>query len=46
VQMQRQLVQWQRNGDELFGQSVEAARISQRLRLWSESARSITTVLA
>jgi hypothetical protein len=46
VLMQRQLVQWQRNGDELFGQPVEAARISQRLRLWSESARSMTTVLA
>jgi hypothetical protein len=46
VQMQRQLVQWQRNGDELFGKPVEAAQISQQLRLWSESARSMTTVLA
>jgi hypothetical protein len=46
VQMQRQLVQWQRHWDELFGQPVETAQISQQLRLWSESARSMTTVLA
>jgi hypothetical protein len=46
VQMQRQLVQWQRNWDALFGQPVETAQISQQLRLWSESARSMTTVLA
>jgi hypothetical protein len=45
-QMQRQLVQWQRNWDALFGQPVETAQISQQLRLWSESARSMTTVLA
>jgi hypothetical protein len=46
VQMQRQLVQWQRNWDELFGKPAEAIQISQQLRLWSESARSMTTVLA
>jgi hypothetical protein len=46
VQMQRQLVQWQRNWDELFGKPVAAAQISQQLRLWSELARSMTTVLA
>jgi hypothetical protein len=46
VQMQRQLVQWQRNWDALFGQPVETAQISQQLRLWSESARSMTSVLA
>jgi hypothetical protein len=46
VQMQRQLVQWQRNWDGLFGQSVEMSQMSQQLRLWSESARSMTKVLA
>jgi hypothetical protein len=46
AQMQRQLVQWQRNWDELFGKPVEMAQMSQQLRLWGESARSMTTVLA
>jgi hypothetical protein len=46
MQMQRQLVQWQRNWDELFGKPVEAVRMAEQLRLWGESAQSMTTVLA
>jgi hypothetical protein len=46
LQMQRQLVQWQRNWDELFGQPVEAVQMAEQLRLWGEAARSMTTVLA
>jgi hypothetical protein len=45
LQMQRQLVKWQRHWDALFSQPVETAQISQQLRLWSASARSIITVL-
>jgi hypothetical protein len=46
LQMQRQLVQWQRNWAGLFGSVVERGQISQQLRLWGEEARSMTTVLA
>jgi hypothetical protein len=46
LQMQRQLVQWQRNWDDRLGQPGEVILMSEQLRLWGESARSMTTVLA
>jgi hypothetical protein len=46
VQMQRQLVQWQRNWEKVFGSPAECTEISQQLRLWGESTLAMTTVLA
>jgi hypothetical protein len=46
LQMQRQLVQWQRRWEEVFGSERDRGEMSQQLRDWSESARVMTTVLA